>query len=102
MSSEAQSNLKAVSDFSLDESKLPASSNNKKRVGLASKNFVCSSIVYLNSCIFALDKGNENMVRIRMDNYRPTRPSSLSFNRWRLESSFAELSKILKKRLEEK
>lgn len=53
-------------------------------------------MVYLNSCIFVVDPLNANMVVIRMDNYRPTRPSSLSFNRWRLESSFAELSQVLK------
>lgn len=33
-----------------------------------------------------------------MDNYRPTRPSSLSFNRWKLENMYPLVEKKLKEK----
>lgn len=91
LEAEAESGMKVVSNFSLEESGVPHSISKQKKVLISKKKFSCTSMVYLNSCIFVLDKESSTMIQIRMDNYRPTRPSSLSFNRWRLESSFAEL-----------
>lgn len=62
--------------------------------------FTADSIVYINSFLFLVDKESNHMIQIRMDNYRPTRPSSLSFNRWKLVNMYPNVEKQMLEKYE--